>query len=846
MTTSYNDIINTAATEKITLVHVEPTQRFLIWSAHSGSVYKRTVTNFIVNISEDESSLTQGSSASLSSGEWWFDAAENIVYIRTSDDSNPNSKDIVGTYRLFYSDAPLNLPCDLASGVDVEYQGRLKTSSAITKQLDDERVGIALESSTTISLHNEDGYFDTFFDKYFFENKTVQIYSWSPLIPLSEKQLLFKGIVQEKYFSGKEVKFKAKDYIYRLRERVQLPTFSESDGSVAEAHIGTPKRRLYGQFDNLQCVGIDNVLDGYNLTGTLAGNVGEFTLSGSGTSFLDECSPGDTVFLSTSLETYELDIDVVDSDTQLTLSEEIPVPINGQVRILPERPWRKKNRKWLIAGHKLRAPSTTVTAGYQPNRFTVDDETDFFSGDLVSIDGEDGYIKRISGDYVVMSSNLQGGTPSASDTVTKSPVSKAYINKNEAFISRDWTVTNTTQAILVLDNLAEFNIARPKNVAGSFTFTNGSREISITGINLTSYIKTRDWIRSSDVTHTTWYEVLSVSEASVTVRTPYGGGTLTDSAQVKTPDLVEDGSIVTVNCLGMESDGVWIKTAAQAISDLIVSDAGVANVDSAEFTQASIDGPQVLSLAIPEVITGDSPMIRDVISKINESVFGSLINNSEWEIVFKVLSPDRPVDILEVKDDDVLDSMSVVSKNEIVKAVNLKYRPFLDRFTGENVFTIKREESDFVSKYIGQDDELDIVCYLYNEDDATEIAQRYLLYKSLSTSTIKISTKLQFILKNLTDAVMLNLDRLYERFGNSDRRKIGSITKISKSGGSTMVEVNDLGGMYNRVMSISDDSGNDFASSGAEELVKNAYICDDNLNIPTTSNDAELGRNLIG
>ena len=63
------------------------------------------------------------------------------------------------------------------------------------------------------------------------------------------------------------------------------------------------------------------------------------------------------------------------------------------------------NRRWHIAGHKLRAPSTTVSSATQPNRLTVVDATDLESGDLISVAGESAFIKRVSGSELVQKSD---------------------------------------------------------------------------------------------------------------------------------------------------------------------------------------------------------------------------------------------------------------------------------------------------------------------------------------------------------------------------------------------------------------------------------------------------------
>jgi hypothetical protein len=193
----------------------------------------------------------------------------------------------------------------------------------------------------------------------------------------------------------------------------------------------------------------------------------------------------------------------------------------------------------------------------------------------------------------------------------------------------------------------------------------------------------------------------------------------------------------------------------------------------------------------------------------------------------------------------VIGEIKVQSRNDVIRKVNLKYRPFVDRFTKESAFKLSEQTSDFVDTYIGNKSELELTAYLYETDDADEIAQRYLFYNSLSSSTLSIQSGYKFMLNNLNDKLWLQFDRLYKRFGNRDRKKIGLINKITKNGERVSVEITDLGNIFTRSANIADDSSNDFSSATDDEKVINGYVTDDSLEVPNTSSDRELGQNII-
>ena len=848
MTNTYDDFASKTRSSKIVLCHIEPTQRLSVFTLSSGTIYKKTVSYFIIDVLEDGVSLVNAANATLSSGEWFFDTLTNEVYINATDDLNPNTHKIVVKYRLFFSNRAIELPSDLSSASEVHYEGRLKPISPISKELDDEQIGVVLETSTNVQFENTDGYFEDFYDVLIFENKDIKLYSWSEILPLSEKKLIFDGIVQDKAISITNVRLNCKDFTHKLRLPIVTENFKAVDGDIPERYLFTPKRRLFGKLKQLQCVPVDAVLDGFALTGTVSTSAASTTLLGSGTSFLDELSPGDEVLYFDTNDTKKYSIQSVESNTSATLSDTPAIAFSSiAVKISPARPWRKKNRRWHIAGHKLRAPSELTTSADQPNRFALADVTDFFPGDLIDVGGSAAYIRRISGNNIILEANIGTGTPPIGTTVTKNPVSKAYVNASEVFITRDWTVTNgTSDSLLVLDELAEFNVAPNINIPNTLTFTASSRTVTVSGLDFRTEVRTRDWIRSTDITHTTWYEILEVKENTILLRTAYAGSTISDTAQKKNVPLVNDDAVITVDTMGQERSDTWIRTASDAVKDMLENDSALTNLNTASFVESDADAPFILSYAIPQRIGGSVKPIKSIISDINKSVFGSLVTDSDFNLRYQILTPEKPADLAELKDDDLLGDATIKSKNEVVRKVDVRYQHFTDRFNGESAFSLYEFTNEFVDDLVGSKNEMDLDIYLYNEVDAISIAQRYALYNSLSSSIVTIKGKLNLITKSLNDKIWINLDRLYKRFANQDRRKIGIINKVSHNGSDVTIDINDLGNAFNRVANVSSDTASDFSSATNDEKIMYSYVCDAATLTPDITSDVEIFSNSIG
>lgn len=838
---TYSQIIKKPSANTMTLAWIEPSQELLLWSLVSGAIYKRSVSYWVIDIKDEGASLTKAASSSLSVGEWFFDENTYEVYVRRSDNSSPQSH-ITATYRMFYSDKPAYLPWDMSSGKVVHYDERISGVSEFNQEIDDELVGIALEGKGSITLINNDGYFDSLFDKLFWENKNVKIFTYSSdLDSISDAKIIFNGLINNKSFSSKYFKLSINDYISRLREQIPMSVFSSSDGDLDDSMIGKPKRKVYGKVDGLRVVSLDQTLDGYDLSGTISGTAATTTITGSGTSFLTELLQGDTMVIND--ESYT--VDSIASNTSLTISDEIETGFSSYSAVVqPAVPYRNKNRTHLIAGHKLREPTTTISLPKEKNRFEVADISDIEAGDVLLINSEYRTVRRVSGSLVVLTQNLSSH-PLLGDAVARSPVYNAYYNKKKLVVNRDYSVTNTTECKIVLTNTCEFNIADIKPL-GTIGFTGSSRSITYAG-DFNSVLKAGDWIRSDEIAHQTWYQISSITdEGNAKLVTAYGGTTGSKTCVKKQPEYIDDDSIISVDCSGMERSGTWVKTVPDIIKDILVNDLEISNVNTASFATANAPAFYTASLTLPNDYGGNAPKSKDVIDSLNSSIFGSLITNNSYEIAYSVLDTSNPSDTTIYTDHDIY-GFSVKSKIDVSSKVIGSYRHFdVSRFTGESGASVYEFDNDFVNKNIGIVKEKSIDLYLYDSLYAETITQRYAFLWSLTRSTLEIDTNLLFSEKNLGDKIIVSLNRLFNRYGSSDRSKIGVIQSIKKSSTGTTIEVSDLGNMFNRCAGIAQNTTNDFGSASDTERLLYGFIVDNTLFVPDTSSETELGSNLIG
>jgi hypothetical protein len=835
--------------EKVTLVTMLAEKKAKIFTSYAGFVYFYSVDSFVDLVKQDgESLLSVATIGALIEGSFYYSILEKKVYVHLNDNLNPLDSNVALVYKFHFSNAPIVLPHDLLIGEPIEWLPYLDAIGSVGQQLDDESTGIVLESSSSVRLINSDGFFDEIFDTLLWENKSVDFYSWFPITPILEKRKIFEGVVETKDFAPDFVNFKVKDFVYRLRDFVKLPVFSALDGKFSPSLLDTPKRRIYGQVKQVKCAGVDNVLDGIALSGTVTVLAEQLTLNGTGTFFLSQVAPGDEFIFTINNEEIKLGVESVNSDIEITLNKapEFSI-INKTVKNNPTSAYRSKNRSWHIAGHKLRSPIATITAVISTNRFEVDSTLDIFAGDRILIGTDLISVRRISGNEIITQSAVSP-LPIVSDTLTKLPIQNVYFGSRELIYDRDWTYQNTTDAIIQIEDLAEFNITQEQSLGVSVQFTNSSRSITTSAVaDFRSILKSNDWIKKNSIVtgQGEWYEILEVKEQEIILREPYLGSTLLTTALIKKVDYIVDDSLITCNCLGLEVAGAWIKTPADAVRHLILNDALFGSVVEESFTQSNADCDYIVSLVIPELLEGEPPSIRNVITKINESVFGSLYGDSSLSISYSILNSRKPESSEVITDTDIL-SFSSDSTTDIANNIIVNYRPFVDFFTGNDTFETIRYNSGFVDNTSQIKATNERTIYLYEDDKAEIIAQRIALFRSMSNTKVTIKGKMNLFLKVVNDKIFLSLDRLYKRLGGLDRLKIGVVTGVKRSQTETELTISDLGNIFNRVQSIAPNTVSDYSLSGQEDKARWGYILDNQTETPNASTEEGLGNNVIG
>jgi len=153
---TYSEYQNAVSSEKTTLAILNASRRLIGFTSYSGNVYKISLTTSkIVNIKDSGSSYTEVNSiSSMSSGSFYYDKTNRILYVQASDDSNPNSRILVLLEQYFFSNSSgIIASHDLSTGFDVEWTPMIEKTSDFGVGIDNtNQLGVAISKFLEIAL----------------------------------------------------------------------------------------------------------------------------------------------------------------------------------------------------------------------------------------------------------------------------------------------------------------------------------------------------------------------------------------------------------------------------------------------------------------------------------------------------------------------------------------------------------------------------------------------------------------------------------------------------------------------------------------------------------------------
>ena len=841
MYSNHSAYINDNSSEKVALAFIYPRKPLDTFSYIADNIWKLKVDTFVSNIYINNIPLDMADSEAVTQSKpYYYDIENGEIYYYTESDS-PDDDSLVGEFKFFFSNVPLNLAHNLIDGAaEVYFEPRLSSKAGFKSKIGSDQMGISVTGEGSIELDNVDGFFDGLYNKYLWDNKPLEVYSYNRNLPPSEAKLTFKGIITNKSFNTDKLTFKVNDSIHKLDTNLPMNLFESSDG-VSDSYIGDVKRVIYGKVEGLLCRSIDQVPEsGIKLTGTVSGNAAANTITGSGTSFLQFVALNDTVSVSGNSYTVER----VNSDTEIIISDTdglLSTFSNEDIYITPSVPSPEFNRDFFIADHPIKQTSSPIATMTQLNRIVLEDASGFENGDIVKIDNDTFTIINISGNQIQINVNADNIYPQGA-LVTKEPITEYYIKGKAGSISDIVNIENTSEAKFTLSTLAEFRLSKNNLLPEeTFDFINGSRIVTYNGTgDLPTLFRERDWIKAEGDIDARFLRIVDIVDNQIRCSEAYQGPTRSNVKVIKRrPDYISNESEVSVNCFGKTDDdtstGKLIETGADIIKDLITSIGLSHAINTSDFDQASIDNDMRMSLKIPESISSSPPNVRDLINKINQTVFGSLALKQDFTLGYFINSPMLKENVRIIRDDDAIKWKFLGSNNSTYLSVLSNYR-FTDydlslksessktlRYTSERVksydLSTKEVERDFLS---------------FNQDDTQELSERFIFFNEQIYSELEVESDLRLSDVEVGDIVDVRFSRINKLLDTTTNyfRVIG----VTVNYNSTKLILSNFGDLYNKGGRITDDNAPSYSEASISERTFDGYITDGNGLITGESN----------
>lgn len=839
--TTYSEYQDKSSSIKGVLVKVEVAKRVSGFTFYDTNIYVAPFTEKIIETLEKNGIplASRPSIVALLDNGYFLDTDNDLLYVQLAGGSNPNAFFMTVTFHLFFSNIPANVHKNpsLATGPVVHWLPMVVGTSQFGFKLDNsevDQIGNAIDGSGSVDFVSDLDFWGSRFDKLTFDNKSCEIYSWSPSLNDGEARLVYKGIIDAKTFSDKKVSLRLRDQLAELRAPVSLLPLSDLSLRISDSQNLWRQRRIYGRLKGHVATSTDQVTkNGYPLTGTFSVTDGSDSLSGIGTSFLSELSPNDEILLDGASDRITIG-DVISTNTAATLSDDyVGSSLSGvTATVFPSLPKRYINRNFIIAGHTTSEPTTVVTGSLGVRVIQVASSAGMRAGDPLLVDGQSTSIQRISGDgFTIKLAQTLTNPVMAGDSVVRPSASNVYINDRLLVVTRDY-VYDAVTGTMALDPLAEFNIAPIERVRGTSQFTSASRQVDGTNTVYTEDYKPGDWIKAFG--QSDWAEVLYVQNdvtLFIRVASTYSA---TDSSQRKRPDIYDEKqSVLSLDVLGKTTDGdiagELISTGPGIVQDLLTEAGLSAIIDTATFTTAKAQAPYALGLAIPtRASETKTKNVRDYINDINKTVFGSLVQDADFNLKYKIFNPRRPESDTESLDQtDIIGFSFNVDSKRIVKTavVNWGAREYDGPSLGPVAFasSIDSEIALYLTK---STKEFQITTTFQDEGDADIFASRWAFLLSIATATLNVQTKLQVIDKSVTDLVKISHPKFYERIGTTLKTKYAAIQGSSKTAFNNSIELEDLANAFSRCSTITENTANNYDNANDSELILSGFITD--------------------
>jgi len=416
---AYNDLIQKEGIKQQFLCVMKPAREVSSWTLLASGVYYSPFDyGNVVKVTVDGTELSENTSTSLSNNEFYYDYANEVLYVKT-DGSDPSSNYVIVYYEIFvgtFDGHWYRIPTDNTSRV-VYYEPYIAKAPEIKITLTDSLFGYLPVQGTALMLNNAEHFFEKHIYDSSFNKKQIDIYHCLGDISgttfkydTNNIKKIVTGYMQNINYNESNVSILVNDKVDILNTEYRNPaksfyntvTFPE----LAPSFAGRSIRFVYGMAEKIRCINID---------------------------------------------------------------------------YLKEAPTTSDNRKWGVRDEGAKANTASGTVPASPastnTRTYLDDATGFVVGDAVYLNkATDEYRHVTLVDYAsnyIEHATLSSGACATADVVTRSTIGNVTVIQNgeeyEPMFTRDYTET-VTSGVLTL----QFTTSMEANL-GMVTLTSNEK-----------------------------------------------------------------------------------------------------------------------------------------------------------------------------------------------------------------------------------------------------------------------------------------------------------------------------------------------------------------------------------
>ena len=254
------------------LVVIKPARRVTDFTLVSGDIYTTTFDyGNIVSISQDGTELTEVTGSTPAAGQYSFDKDTDVIFIQSTDSTDPNNLNTIVTYELHFGTLGLSFPRipDTAKSDTnflVYYEPIVVRSPSLKATQSDNVFGFLPTQTSQLILTEAPHLLQRHLYDSSFNKRQIEVYHFfGQTEDTTNVKKVLNGLMNNVSFKDRQVRISVTDRI-DLFDSEFRPTdvdfykssvFSELDPSFE----GAPIRYVYGRVDGFQPINIDYLLE---------------------------------------------------------------------------------------------------------------------------------------------------------------------------------------------------------------------------------------------------------------------------------------------------------------------------------------------------------------------------------------------------------------------------------------------------------------------------------------------------------------------------------------------------------------------------------------------------------